>query len=94
MFTVYCAKIDNYFETSKRIQKKVSALGYDSDVCPHDYLVLERINNDLLPLPSLGFVEDAEVATDLQVVAIKPDGAFVGLAVLGVVDLTALPLLL
>ena len=44
----------------------------------------------LLALPGLGAVENTEDATDLQLLTVEPDGAFVGLAALGVIDLTAL----
>ena len=40
-----------------------------------------RLN--LLFCPSLGLVEHGDVAADLQVVAVEPDGTLVGLAVLG-----------
>ena len=43
--------------------------------------------------PSLGFVEHRHVATNFQVVAVEPDRTFVGLAILGVVDLTTLVLI-
>jgi len=46
----------------------------------------------LLSCPGLGFVEHGDVAADLQVVAVEPDGTLVGLAVLGIVDLSAFPL--
>ena len=46
----------------------------------------------LLFCPGLGLVEHGDVAADLQVVAVEPDGALVGLAVLGIVDLSAFPL--
>ena len=36
----------------------------------------------LLFCPGLGFVEHGDVAADLQVVAVEPDGTLVGLAVL------------
>ena len=49
---------------------------------------------NLLSGPGLGFVEHSEVAADFQVVAIEPDGTLVGLAVLGVVDFAAFPLVL
>ena len=48
----------------------------------------------LLSCPGLGFVEHGDVAADLQVVAVEPDGTLVGLAVLGIVDLAAFPLVL
>ena len=48
---------------------------------------------NLLFGPSLGFVEHGDVAADLQVVAVEPDGTLVGLAVLGIVDLATFPLL-
>ncbi len=48
----------------------------------------------LLPCPSLGLVEHGEVAANLQVVTVEPDGTLVGLAVLGIVDLSAFPLVL
>ena len=48
----------------------------------------------LLFCPGLGFVEHGDVATDFQVVAVEPDGTLVGLAVLGVVDLSAFPFVL
>ena len=40
----------------------------------------------------MGFVEHGDVTADLQVVAVEPDGTLVGLAVLGIVDLSAFPL--
>ena len=49
---------------------------------------------NLLSGPSLGLVEHGEVAADFQVVAVEPDGTLVGLAVLGIVDLSAFPLVL
>ncbi len=50
------------------------------------------IRSCLLSCPGLGLVEHGDVAADLQVVAVEPDGTFVGLAVLGIVDLSAFPL--
>jgi len=49
---------------------------------------------NLLFCPSLGLVEHGDVAADLQVVAVEPDGTLIGLAVLGIVDLSAFPLVL
>ena len=51
-----------------------------------------RSDDTLLPCPGLGLVEHGDVAADLQVVAIEPDGALVGLAVLGVIDSATFPL--
>ena len=48
----------------------------------------------LLPCPGLGLVEHGEVAADFQVVAVEPDGTLVGLSVLGIIDLSAFPLVL
>ena len=48
----------------------------------------------LLFSPGLGLVEHGEVAADFQVVTVEPDGTLVGLAVLGIVDLSAFPLVL
>ena len=48
----------------------------------------------LLFCPSLGLVEHGEVAADFQVVAVEPDGTLIGLAVLGIIDLSAFPLVL
>ena len=48
----------------------------------------------LLFCPGLGFVEHGEVAADFQVVAVEPDGTLVGLSVLGIIDLSAFPLVL
>ena len=47
----------------------------------------------LLLCPGLGFVEHGDVAADFPVVAFEPDGAFVGLAVLGIVYLSTFPLI-
>ena len=41
--------------------------------------------------PGLGLVEHGDVAADLQVVAVEPDGTLVGLAVFGIVDLATFP---
>ena len=46
----------------------------------------------LLSCPGLGFVEHGDVAADLQVVTVEPDGTLVGLAVFGIVDFSAFPL--
>ena len=46
----------------------------------------------LFSCPGLGFVEHGDVAADLEVVAVEPDGTLVGLAVLGIVDLSTFPL--
>ena len=48
---------------------------------------------ELFLRPSLGFVEHRYVATNFQVVTFEPDRTFVGLSVLGVVDLTTLVLI-
>ena len=49
---------------------------------------------NLLFCPSLGLVEHGEVTANFQVVAVEPDGTLIGLAVLGIVDLSAFPLVL
>ena len=49
---------------------------------------------NLLFCPSLGLVEHGEVTANFQVVAVEPDGTLVSLAVLGVVDFAAFPLVL
>ena len=46
----------------------------------------------LLFCPGLGLVEHSDVTTDLQIITVEPDGALVGLAVFGIVDLSAFPL--
>jgi hypothetical protein len=46
----------------------------------------------LLFCPSLGLVEHGNITTDLQIVTVEPDGTLVGLAVFGIVDLSAFPL--
>ena len=56
--------------------------------------ILRLVFANLHLCPSLGFVEHGDVAADLQVVAVKPDGTLVGLAVLGIVYLAAFPLVL
>ena len=49
---------------------------------------------NLLFCPSLGLVEHGEVTANFQVVAVEPDGTLIGLAVLGIIDLSAFPLVL
>lgn len=46
----------------------------------------------LLLCPGLGLIEHGDIATNLQLIAVKPDGTLVGLTVLGVVDFTTFPL--
>ena len=48
----------------------------------------------LLFCPGLGFVEHGEVAANLQVVTVEPNGTLVGLSVFGIVDFAAFPLIL
>ena len=63
--------------------------------CFHVPLFLRGLHPLLFcAFPDLRLVEWAEVAADLQILAIEPDGTLVGLAVLGVVDFAAFPLVL
>ena len=56
---------------------------------------MQEVNGmSLLTFPGLCLVEHADVATHFELIAIKPDGAFVVLAILGVVNSTSLPFLL
>ena len=48
----------------------------------------------LLPLPCLRLVQETDVAAYFQLAVFQPNRAFIVLAVLGIVDATAFPLLL
>ena len=75
----------------------------------HEYLArgidLESISLDLfvttvtvifrlLPLPCLRLVQETDVAAHFQFAVFQPNRAFIVLAVLGIVDATAFPLIL